>query len=244
MKLIGTFLIGAILGAAILFFALVRSADEGAAAVAPPVLHVPAPAPATEGVAPPTESAALPAPPPPVDGDLAARELLERPDYLEQQAGGIAPATAAGSGTAAMKLAIPVEGIKAEQLSDTFGQARGAERQHEAMDIMAPKGSKVIAVADGKIVKLFNSKPGGLTVYQFDPTEKYSYYYAHLDRYAEGLKEGQQVKQGDLLGYVGTTGNADIKAPHLHFAVFELTPQKEWWKGTAVNPYPMLAPAK
>jgi murein DD-endopeptidase MepM/ murein hydrolase activator NlpD len=105
---------------------------------------------------------------------------------------------------------------------------------------MAPKGTKVVAAADGKIVKLFTSKPGGLTVYQFDPTEKYAYYYAHLDRYADGLKEGAEFKRGDLIGYVGTTGNADPNAPHLHFAVFELTPEKQWWKGTPVDPYPLL----
>jgi murein DD-endopeptidase MepM/ murein hydrolase activator NlpD len=239
MKLIGTFILGAILGAAILFFALVRTADNEAATVAPPVLNVPAPA-ATATAPASTESAAIPAPPPPVDASLADAELPEQPDYLSRQTGGIAPSGAAGVDSTNAKLMIPVEGIKAEQLSDTFGQPRGKERQHEAMDIMAAKGSKVVAVADGKIVKLFNSKPGGLTVYQFDPTEKYAYYYAHLDKYADGIKEGQQIKQGDVIGYVGNTGNADPKTPHLHFAVFELTPQKEWWKGKAINPLPMM----
>jgi len=98
----------------------------------------------------------------------------------------------------------------------------------------------VLAAADGKIVKLFDSKPGGHTVYQFDPSGTYAYYYAHLDAYAPGLKEGQEVHRGDLLGYVGTSGNADPNTPHLHFAVFQLTPEKEWWKGTALNPYPLL----
>jgi murein DD-endopeptidase MepM/ murein hydrolase activator NlpD len=114
------------------------------------------------------------------------------------------------------------------------------ERHHEALDIMAPKGTPVRAVADGKVVKLFTSKPGGTTLYQFDPTENTPYYYAHLDRYADGIKEGMQLKRGDLLGYVGATGNSDPNAPHLHFAVFELTPEKQWWKGTPVNPYPLL----
>ena len=126
------------------------------------------------------------------------------------------------------------------KLTDTYDQPRGNERHHEALDIMAPKGTKVVAAADGKIVKLFTSKPGGLTIYQFDPTEKYAYYYAHLDRYADGLQEGAQVKRGDVIGYVGTSGNADPNAPHLHFAVFELTPEKQWWKGTPVDPYPLL----
>jgi murein DD-endopeptidase MepM/ murein hydrolase activator NlpD len=135
---------------------------------------------------------------------------------------------------------VPVEGMALASIKDNFDQPRGSERHHEALDIMAPRGTKVIAAADGKVVKLFTSKPGGLTVYQFDPTEKYAYYYAHLDHYAEGLKEGADIKRGDLIGYVGTTGNADPNAPHLHFAVFELTPEKQWWKGTPVNPYPLL----
>ena len=146
----------------------------------------------------------------------------------------LAPANAAPG-----KLLIPVEGIKLAQLSDNFDQQRGKQR-HEALDIIAPKGSKVVAAADGKVVKLFNSKPGGLTVYQFDPTEKYAYYYAHLDRYADGIKEGTVLRRGDLVGYVGTTGNAGAAGPHLHFAVFELTPKKEWWKGTPINPYPLM----
>jgi murein DD-endopeptidase MepM/ murein hydrolase activator NlpD len=138
------------------------------------------------------------------------------------------------------KLLIPVEGIKLAQLRDNFDAQRGKERHHEALDIIAPKGSKVLAAADGKVVKLFNSEPGGLTVYQFDPTEQYAYYYAHLDRYADGIKEGMLLKRGELLGYVGTTGNAGAAGPHLHFAVFQLTPEKEWWRGTPINPYPLM----
>jgi len=95
----------------------------------------------------------------------------------------------------------------------------------------------VLAVDDGKIVKLFNSKPGGLTVYHFDPTGKHVYYYGHLDKYAPGLAEGQTVKRGDLIGYVGYTGNANPRAPHLHFAILVLGPEKKWWQGTALNPY-------
>ena len=94
--------------------------------------------------------------------------------------------------------------------------------------------------ADGRIVKLFDSKPGGLTLYEFDSTETVAYYYAHLDRYAAGIKEGQQLKQGEIIGYVGSTGNANPSAPHLHFAMFKLSPEKHWWQGTAVNPYPYL----
>lgn len=144
---------------------------------------------------------------------------------------------ASGSGSA---LLVPVAGIKPEQIRDTYNQPRGSERMHEALDIPAPIGTPVYAVADGRIAKLFTSKPGGLTIYQFDPNEKYSYYYAHLDRYATALKEGQQVKRGELIGYVGTTGNADRAAPHLHFAMFELGPEKNWWQGKPINPYPLI----
>jgi murein DD-endopeptidase MepM/ murein hydrolase activator NlpD len=144
---------------------------------------------------------------------------------------------ASGGGTS---LLIPVGGAKFAQIQDTYSQPRGSERMHEALDILAPIGTPVYAVADGKIAKLFTSKPGGLTIYQFDPSEKYSYYYAHLDHYATALKEGQQVKRGDLIGYVGATGNADPSAPHLHFAMFELGPEKNWWQGKPVNPYPLL----
>ena len=137
-------------------------------------------------------------------------------------------------------LLIPVAGVKASQLSDTFTQARGAGRAHDAIDILAPRGTPVLAVDDGKVVKLFNSKPGGLTVYQFDPGETFAYYYAHLDSYAPGLAQGQQLKRGELVGYVGSSGNANPAAPHLHFAIFVLGPEKHWWQGTAINPYPFL----
>ena len=93
---------------------------------------------------------------------------------------------------------------------------------------------------DGTLVKLFVSKPGGLTIYQFDPSGRLAYYYAHLDRYAEGVHEGMALRRGTLIGYVGSTGNASADAPHLHFAVFRLGPQRQWWKGEAVNPYPAL----
>lgn len=136
------------------------------------------------------------------------------------------------------RLLIPVAGVTARQLSDTFNQARGMDRRHEALDIPAAKGTHVFAVADGKVAKLFTSKPGGLTIYQFDTREKYAYYYAHLDRYAEGVAEGVLLKRGDLIGYVGMTGNA--VTPHLHFAIFEQGPEKQWWKGAAINPFALL----
>ncbi len=137
-------------------------------------------------------------------------------------------------------LLIPVLGVRASQLSDTFNDPRGGKRPHEALDIAAPRGTPVIAVDNGRIEKLFKSIPGGLTIYQFDPSEKFAYYYAHLDGYAVDMAEKKQVKRGDVIGYVGSTGNANQAAPHLHFAIFELGPEKRWWKGTAINPYPLL----
>lgn len=140
----------------------------------------------------------------------------------------------------AKHLTIPVQGIKAEELRPDFYDDRG-QRGHEAIDIVAGRGQPVIAVEDGRIAKLFTSVRGGLTIYQFDPSEKYAYYYAHLDRYAFGVSEGKSVTRGEVIGYVGSTGNADPSSPHLHFAIFILGPEKQWWKGEAIDPYPALA---
>ena len=137
-------------------------------------------------------------------------------------------------------LLMPVRGADPARLQDNFSQPRG-DAAHGALDIMAPRATPVLAVADGRIAKLFTSKPGGLTVYQFDASERLVYYYAHLDRYAPGLKEGQHLRRGDLVGAVGSTGNASPDAPHLHFAVHVLGADRAWWKGTPVNPYPLIA---
>lgn len=139
-------------------------------------------------------------------------------------------------------LLIPVAEVSANQLVDTFDDARGNGRVHDAIDIMAPTGTPVLAAADGRIVKLFTSVPGGLTVYQFDSSERFAYYYAHLDAYAAGLAEGQILKRGARIGTVGYSGNANAAAPHLHFAIFVLGPEKHWWQGTAINPYLYLRP--
>ena len=138
-------------------------------------------------------------------------------------------------------LLVPVEGVTANRLTDTFNDSRAVGRRHDAIDIMAPHGTEVRAADDGTIAKLFTSKAGGLTIYQFDPTQTFSYYYAHLDRYASGLAEHQTVTRGQLLGYVGSTGNASEDAPHLHFAIARLGTDRAWWKGDPINPYPLLA---
>lgn len=137
-------------------------------------------------------------------------------------------------------LLLPVQGIAPEQLHDTFAEARGSGRVHDAIDILAPAGTPVLAVADGTVEKLFDSERGGTTLYQFNQERTRAYYYAHLQGYAPGIAERQPLRRGQLIGYVGSTGNASADAPHLHFAVFELGPERRWWEGTAVNPYPLL----
>lgn len=137
-------------------------------------------------------------------------------------------------------LLLPVQGIAREQLQDTFTDARSQGRSHDAIDIMAPAGTPVLAVADGRVEKLFTSVRGGLTIYQFEPSGRLAYYYAHLQRYADGLAQGQALRRGQVIGYVGSTGNASPEAPHLHFAIFVLGPERHWWEGQAINPYPVL----
>jgi murein DD-endopeptidase MepM/ murein hydrolase activator NlpD len=141
-------------------------------------------------------------------------------------------------------LAIPVVGIQAAELIDTYDAARGAGRRHDAIDIMAAEGTPVIAAADGTIEKLFNSVRGGLTLYERSPDQKWVYYYAHLSAYAPGLAEGQQVKRGQVIARVGHTGDASAAGPHLHFAINSMAPGERWWNGTAINPYPLLAGQK
>jgi len=132
-------------------------------------------------------------------------------------------------------LLLPVQGLRREQLRDSFSEGR-AGHVHEAIDIMAARNTPVMAVEDGHLAKLFVSAQGGNTIYQFDPSGTYAYYYAHLERYAD-VHEGDQLRRGQVIGYVGTPGNAPPQSPHLHFAIFRLTPDKQWWKGTALDPY-------
>jgi murein DD-endopeptidase MepM/ murein hydrolase activator NlpD len=137
-------------------------------------------------------------------------------------------------------LDLPVKGASREDVHDMFNEMRGGTRRHEAVDMLAPRNTPVVAVEAGTIGRLFFSKAGGITIYQFDPTDTYVYYYAHLERYADELKEGDKVKRGQLLGYVGTSGNAPRDTPHLHFAIFKMTDEKHWWEGTAIDPFQVL----
>jgi peptidoglycan LD-endopeptidase LytH len=122
-------------------------------------------------------------------------------------------------------------------LTDTWGAARSGGRTHQGIDIMAPEGTPVMAAADGRLVRFFDSERGGVTIYQFDARERYVFYYAHLSARAN-VREGQRVRQGDVIGFVGQTGNAP--APHLHFEIQRLTPERKWWRAEAINPYPYL----
>lgn len=200
-----------------------RTAGAMPAALPPaPVAAVPAavsPPPIGTPTQPVADATAVSVPPPPVATTAAAPP--------------VAPVAGAS-------LLIPVAGVQASQMVDTYTQSRSEGRTHEAIDIMAATGTPVHAVADGHIEKLFESRLGGTTLYQFDVPQTRAYYYAHLDRYAPGIAEKQAVKRGDLLGYVGYTGNANPAAPHLHFAIFDLGTEKKWWKGTPINPYPLL----
>jgi len=222
------FVLGVLVGANVVYFVLTRTpAPTGIAPSTTPRVD----AAAADGTA--TASAVAPIETPPVLPSPASSPAspAESPAALPAT-----PTDTAGS------LLIPVQGIAAAALHDTFNDARSEGRRHDAIDIMAPAGTPVLAVADGRIEKLFLSDRGGITLYQFNPARTRAYYYAHLQRYADGIAEGQALRRGEVLGYVGATGNADPSAPHLHFAVFALGPEARWWKGTALNPYPMLVP--
>lgn len=136
------------------------------------------------------------------------------------------------------KLVVPVAGVTAGRLPDSFQEMRGT-RLHGALDIMAARGTPVLSADDGTIAKLHTSVGGGITAYLFDPSERFIYYYAHLDRYHPRVKEGMRVRKGDTIGYVGSTGNASPSAPHLHFAIARMGEDKRWWSGTPIDPRPI-----
>ncbi|PPT17286.1 M23 family metallopeptidase [Xanthomonas arboricola] len=235
MKLLMMLVVGVLLGAAGYWW-LERQAPQAAlapASAAAPAVTAQLDAPEAPMAAP---SAAPAVAAPAVAASSPFTEMMPAANTPAAPASAAAPeAASSGSG-----LLIPVQGIGSGQLQDTFTDARSEGRVHDAIDILAPTGTPVIAVADGTVEKLFNSERGGLTVYQFDPNGTYCYYYAHLERYADGLAEKQSIKRGQVIGYVGSTGNADPAAPHLHFEIHRLGPEKQWWKGEVLNPYPVL----
>jgi murein DD-endopeptidase MepM/ murein hydrolase activator NlpD len=148
------------------------------------------------------------------------------------------PSTSNFVGTA--DLIIPVAGVRPDQLIDTFDAARSEGRVHDAIDIPAAAETPVLAAADGKIQKLFQSERGGTTIYQLSADQKMIFYYAHLSHYAAGLAEGDNVRQGQVIAYVGDTGNAGPGNYHLHFSIATVTDPKRYWEGTNINPYPLL----
>jgi murein DD-endopeptidase MepM/ murein hydrolase activator NlpD len=152
----------------------------------------------------------------------------------------IGPVPSSPAGLEDRDLEMPVEGRSRRDLTRQFDEPRGGTRRHEAIDILAPRNTPVKAVEAGTIARLFHSRAGGITIYQFDPSQQFCYYYAHLERYAQGLKEGDAVRKGQIIGYVGTSGNAAPDTPHLHFAIFRLTAEKRWWEGTPIDPYDVL----
>jgi len=229
LRMILVFLAGALVGANLVYFAMTR--ERGATAAA--ALQAPVATPATRGGS--VDSRVEPSAPAPLPPSATAPG--EPVDALPATAA--APAATGLPGTA-HALGMPLPQLRPAQLQDTYADPRGSSRQHEALDIMAPAGTPVLAVSDGRVEKLFTSDQGGLTVYQFEPSGRYAYYYAHLQRYAPGLAEGKALRRGEVIGYVGSTGNADPAAPHLHFGVFVLGPERQWWKGTPINPYPLL----
>jgi peptidoglycan LD-endopeptidase LytH len=178
-------------------------------------------------------SHAAPPPPPRSEPRPAGAPTISAPPPKPTK-----PTAVATSGHSG-KLRLPIEGIEVESLKGGFTEAR-AGHVHEAVDILAPRNTAVRAVEDGTVAKLFVSKAGGNTIYEFDETGRFAYYYAHLERYAIGLREGDSIKEGQVIGYVGTSGNAPKNTPHLHFAVFELGPERQWWKGKAIDPYPLF----
>lgn len=152
-------------------------------------------------------------------------------------------AVGSGSGptdSALHDLLVPVEGVQPNDLYDSYQDPRSAGRSHQAIDILAPRGTPVLAAGDGTVAKLFDSKRGGLTIYVYDTSGRYVHYYAHLEAYAPGLRAGDLVARGQKIGRVGSTGNASPDAPHLHFAIHRLATGERWWQGTPINPFPLL----
>jgi murein DD-endopeptidase MepM/ murein hydrolase activator NlpD len=172
----------------------------------------------------------LPAPPPQTaiaDGEVSDSAAAET--------------TSADLAMLSAELIIPLPGVKASDLRDTFNEARGGgSRKHEALDIMAPRGTPVLSASAGRVLKLHNSKDGGLMVYAADASNRFVLMYAHLDHYAEGMRDSLPLRQGQVIGYVGSTGNAAENAPHLHFAIAHPRDVKLWWTGTANDPRPRL----
>ena len=194
--------------------ALVLVALLGACVRTPPVVPGPAPVPV---------AAAAPAAEPGTSA-LDAEPLGEEERYLRGRI-----------------LMVPVDGVSPERIPDTFAAPRSGSRTHRATDIVAPRGTPVLSADDGRVLRVSRNKAGGLTVYVTDEDERLVYYYAHLDRYADGIAQGMKLAKGTIIGYVGTTGNAPEDTPHLHFQVMRRESDKRYWEGTPIDVRPFLA---
>jgi len=231
LRVLLVFLAGVLVGANLVYFAMTRDRGATAADALQPPVATPAEERGGREASEPAGDRVMPS------ARTTGASPAPMPAMTDAVPGAAAPTATTAAGAA---LGMPLPQLRADQLQDTYADPRGSTRQHEALDLMAPAGTPVLAVADGRVEKLFTSDQGGLTIYQFEPSGRYAYYYAHLQRYAPGLAEGKALRRGEVIGYVGSTGNADPAAPHLHFAVFVLGPERQWWKGTPINPYPLL----
>jgi murein DD-endopeptidase MepM/ murein hydrolase activator NlpD len=188
----------------------------------------------------PIEPGTLPIPPSPSPVVDESPLPEDTPVATPAASSSSSPANEEASFVGRLKLIIPVSGVRADQLIDTFSAARAEGRTHDAIDIPAPAGTPVLAAADGEIVRLFQSDRGGTTIYQLSPDKKLVFYYAHLQAYADGIVGGKYVHQGEVIAYVGDTGNAGPGNFHLHFSIAILADPKRYWDGTNINPYPIL----
>ena len=209
-----------------------------------PVTPLPPPRQDAERLPTPSASPASPASTPadatpkPTPTPGASPEATATPGASPQAQGGVGDS---GSTVVAMRLLIPVRGVEPGQLQDTFKDSRSEGRVHDAIDIIAPRDTPVLAATDGRVVKLFRSVRGGITLYQLAAAdERYVLYYAHLERYADGLAEGHVARRGETVGYVGDTGNATLGNTHLHFQIYRVADPKHFWTGENINPYPLL----
>jgi murein DD-endopeptidase MepM/ murein hydrolase activator NlpD len=190
------------------------------------------PASSSDSIRPAQPKAASPATPP----GLAA-DTLTAP-AVTGDSNAVRP-TAAELSELAATLIVPVAGVLPKDLLDTFDEPRGT-RRHNALDIPAPRGTPVLSATDGRLLRLFTSEAGGLMIYASDPTDRFVLMYAHLDRYADGLRDSMPLRRGDTIGYVGTTGNAPPNVPHLHFGIARTANVARWWTGVPVDPRPLL----
>jgi murein DD-endopeptidase MepM/ murein hydrolase activator NlpD len=226
MRIVVALILGVVIGGASVFYLVgtcrAKCGDQSVAAMPP------------DDPAPPPVVAAAAATVPVAPVEIPAEEQIPEEPALKPT-----PELNEPSDLPADAIIIPVVGARREDLRAMFNERRGS-REHRAIDIGAPRATPVLAAIDGTVGKLFLSKPGGITIYQYDPTKTWIYYYAHLDGYAPGLVEGQQLRRGDVIGFVGTSGNAPPNAPHLHFSIEKLREAGKWWQSDPVDPYPLL----